>query len=47
MYSTYQKQYFNPSDLEFGSVDTGTGCVVREEQKHDFDQNKDSVRSYS
>ena len=29
------------------SVDTGTGCAVREEQKHDFDQNQDSVPSYS
>ena len=49
------KKYFNFRSLEvlsttlnsnLGSVDTGTGGAVREEQKHDFDQNQDSVPSY-
>ena len=50
------KKYFNSSGLgvlsttansNLGSVDTGTGCAVSEEQKQDFFQNQDSVRSYS
>ena len=51
-----QKKYFNSSEPGVlsttansnpGSVDTGTGCAVREQHKQDFDQNQDSVPSYS
>ena len=50
------KKYFNSSELGVlsttansnpGSVDTGTGCAVREQHKQDFDQNQDSVPSSS
>ena len=52
MYFKYQKKDFNSSELGVlstkansnpGSVDAGTGCAVREQQKQDFDQNQDSV----
>ena len=33
--------------LNLGSADTGAGCAVREEQKHDSDQNQDPVPNYS
>ena len=56
VYFKYQKKYFNSSELGVlsttansnpGSVDTGTGCAVREQQKQDFYQNQDPVPSYS
>ena len=56
MYFKYQKKYFSSSELgglsttansNLGSVNTGTVGAVREEQKQDFDQNKDSVPRYS
>ena len=55
MYFKHQKKYFNSSEpgvlsttanSNLGSVDTGTGCGVREEQNHDFDRIQDSVPSY-
>ena len=56
VYFKYQKKYFNSSELgvlsttansNLGSVVPGTFGAVREEQKHDFDQNQDSVPRYS
>jgi hypothetical protein len=56
VYFKYQKKYFNSSEpgvlsttanSNLGSVNTGTVGAVREEQKHDFDQNQDSVPRYS
>ena len=50
------KKYFDSSELgvlsttansNLGSVNTGTVGADREEQKHDFDQNQDSVPRYS
>ena len=35
------------ANLNVGSVDTGTGCAVREEQTHDFDPNQDSVVTHN
>ena len=49
------KKIFNSSELgllstmvnsNLGSVDTGAGVAVREEQKHDFDKNQDSGPGY-
>ena len=33
---------FDNNEFKSGSSDTGTGCVVREEQKHDLDRTQES-----